>query len=933
MATSQDAVRRLTIQTSAPGADQAAASLHKVGDALADVTVESQKTEKATLNLDQKFNAIEKRYVATVRAQQEYDKTQRMVNAAVAQNPALQERANAVMAAASERLRAANGGLNDNVKQMGLARHELINLGRQAQDVGTMLAMGASVGQVATSQAAQVIDIFASSQGSFSGFMKQATTAVGNFLTVGRVAFGGVAAVIGVASLALNSYLDSQQKVQMSLLGSGRASGQSLSSINAIAQSGSSTTGLSVSEARAFAAELASTGKIGRDNLEPLVKIGHDISVVFGTDAAGAAQLLGKAFADPVAGADQLNARLGFLDAAMQRNIQNLVAQNRVQEAQRVLQAGVVSGLEGVSDAVSTSTKFWMALGNAASNAWDKIGAAASRATGIGLKMGLDEQLKQAQTRLQELEAIAASRSSSANRGLGTTNLIEQQRIKVDELTAAIERYSQAAVDAQQRNQSFAQAAAVRNQLPEIDQLQKLRNEQELLVKTMVDVQTTGGPASEILKRMGMSYEELAKALSIANTNTTQFKSSFQSSFDQAKIAGDALTAFSPGARGDIARRQSLESTLGSKMTDGERQALGQQAYDNAVKSVTVSLGEQARARALYGEQTIKSAQLEINLLGKTIGQQAEMRANLQARQTLEQQASQNRTAFDKAEMARLEELNRKYGERVQLAAQAAVNDNISFGRQTALLSANDVAIAQQLKGIYPDLATGLSSVEAQGLRLNNTLRDINDTTRGITQSFASDFRNAIQGGATAFESLGIAGANALNKISDKLMNMAIDSLWSKAFGGSGGGLFSLLGIGGASSAGTGFSLTGTGGLYADGGYTGPGSKYQPAGLVHAGEYVFSQSSVRRIGLGNLDRLHRGYADGGPVLPFNSGAGNDNSRPAMVFNYNPTINAPNSDAQSVARLATVVANDRKNFERNVEAIVAKSAANKPGFGR
>ena len=43
-----------------------------------------------------------------------------------------------------------------------------------------------------------------------------------------------------------------------------------------------------------------------------------------------------------------------------------------------------------------------------------------------------------------------------------------------------------------------------------------------------------------------------------------------------------------------------------------------------------------------------------------------------------------------------------------------------------------------------------------------------------------------------------------LNKISDKLMQMAIDNLWSKAFGGAGasglGGILGMLGMGGASS-------------------------------------------------------------------------------------------------------------------------------------
>lgn len=45
---------------------------------------------------------------------------------------------------------------------------------------------------------------------------------------------------------------------------------------------------------------------------------------------------------------------------------------------------------------------------------------------------------------------------------------------------------------------------------------------------------------------------------------------------------------------------------------------------------------------------------------------------------------------------------------------------------------------------------------------------------------------------------------------------------------------------------------------YADGGYTGNGDKYDPAGIVHKGEYVFTQDDVKRIGLNNLEMMHRG---------------------------------------------------------------------------
>lgn len=45
------------------------------------------------------------------------------------------------------------------------------------------------------------------------------------------------------------------------------------------------------------------------------------------------------------------------------------------------------------------------------------------------------------------------------------------------------------------------------------------------------------------------------------------------------------------------------------------------------------------------------------------------------------------------------------------------------------------------------------------------------------------------------------------------------------------------------------------GGLFAEGGYTGSGGKYEPAGLVHKGEYVFPQHAVNRLGVPFLHKL------------------------------------------------------------------------------
>lgn len=57
---------------------------------------------------------------------------------------------------------------------------------------------------------------------------------------------------------------------------------------------------------------------------------------------------------------------------------------------------------------------------------------------------------------------------------------------------------------------------------------------------------------------------------------------------------------------------------------------------------------------------------------------------------------------------------------------------------------------------------------------------------------------------------------------------------------------------------------------FADGGYTGPGGKYTPAGIVHAGEGVLSQRDMAALGGPAAFEqfrasLHRGYAEGGVV--------------------------------------------------------------------
>ena len=54
--------------------------------------------------------------------------------------------------------------------------------------------------------------------------------------------------------------------------------------------------------------------------------------------------------------------------------------------------------------------------------------------------------------------------------------------------------------------------------------------------------------------------------------------------------------------------------------------------------------------------------------------------------------------------------------------------------------------------------------------------------------------------------------------------------------------------------------------MFASGGYTGDGGRNEAAGVVHRGEYVFSSPAVQKIGVHNLEAMHRtGYSLGGLV--------------------------------------------------------------------
>ncbi|MDD9730446.1 phage tail tape measure protein [Mameliella sp. AT18] len=165
----------------------------------------------------------------------------------------------------------------------------------------------------------------------------------------------------------------------------------------------------------------------------------------------------------------------------------------------------------------------------------------------------------------------------------------------------------------------------------------------------------------------------------------------------------------------------------------------------------------------------------------------------------------------------------------------------------------------------------------------------------------------------------------ALQQVLAELAKLAASRLFRSILGGAtGGGIFDGL-----------FSLLG----FADGGWTGPGGKYEPAGIVHRGEFVMSKQATEAIGVQNLEALHsaaqRGYSSGGyvgstPALSASPGRLSARlAAPSVSINAPVTVNGSAGTPDQNTDLAKRMAREMEQSMRGV-VVTEIQRAMRPG---
>lgn len=160
------------------------------------------------------------------------------------------------------------------------------------------------------------------------------------------------------------------------------------------------------------------------------------------------------------------------------------------------------------------------------------------------------------------------------------------------------------------------------------------------------------------------------------------------------------------------------------------------------------------------------------------------------------------------------------------------------------------------------------------------------DTASQISQGLASAFVNSIRSAENFGDAVSRVFSDVLANIAEMIVQQTIYNAIAGAFGlkPQGGGILGALGLG----------IPGL----AEGGFAGVGSKHDPAGIYHKGEYIVPADAVRQIGVPALEQLSAtgdlstiaspfkgGSAGSMLAAPGGSSAPNVNVAPAPVEIY------------------------------------------------
>ncbi|ELC7377669.1 phage tail tape measure protein [Enterobacter asburiae] len=669
---------------------------------------------------------------------------------------------------------------------------------------------------------------------------------------------GGIAAAVYALGKAWYEGGKESEEFNKQLILTGNYAGKTSGQLSELARSITGTHG-SQADSVAVLAKVVGSGSFKSSQIESITRAALAMKEATGKSVDETIKNFQKLYESPTKGSAELNSQMHYLTAAQFEYISSLERRGD-KEAAGQAAADAYSRAEQqrsqqILDNLGLIERAALATRNAFKGMWDEllnIGRADSDATKL-------QTMKETLAEIQE-NSKQGIWGRFKNNSMGVDKARLEANIKnLEFVIKSQEGYNQKKAEFNQINQDGIDAQISFNKYLDAGttQAEKRTLAQKDLNKAIAD-NAKAAKATQTLedgKRVKLwTPEEIAKARAgidklYQEPRTPKAKGYTTPAGDKAEEKAQAELLTLQAQLKTLEQHTSVNDVISKQRQDlwqtenqftvlqeaaGRRQLTSQEKSLLAHKEETL---EYKRQLADLGDKV--ASQQKLNQLAdqavKFEQQQKAARAGLQAQ-------SEGVSTREAGRQTTLQRLTESYSYNPQAQLKVLEEQRATFEAEDAL-RANWLAGAKQGWAEYQDSATNVfSSVQqisqATFSGLAGQLTSLTTTGKASFRDFTSSILKMI-----------------VSVINQLLVAYTIQSAMGWVSGGAK-----------TSSAGQSFAVPSYRPQGFDvGGFTGHGGKYEPAGIVHRGEFVFTKESTSRIGVANLYRLMRGYASGGLV--------------------------------------------------------------------
>ena len=818
-------------------------------------------------------------------------------------------------------------GFNANGKSAKEMQWAMRGMPAQITDIVVSLQAGQRPLTVLLQQGGQIKDMF--------GGIGPAAKALGTYiaglvnpLTISAAAVAALTAAYYQGSKEADAY-------RSALILTGNAAGSSANQMADSAKRISQYTGTQHQAAAALAA-VAETGKFTGSQLEQVAGIAVLMENTTGKAVEDTVKEFEKLAKDPAKAAVELNEKYNVLTSSVYEQIAALEKQGKTTEAVQLALDSFESAMSQRSKEIKENFG-WI---EQSLNGWQKLGAISWDWL---LNVGRDN------TDLEKLADINKEINDLVAKGPGEEGSGEAVR-RADRLKS-LQSQAQLIVDRLQKEEKISE-----EQSKQAQQTQKAIAAQQALNK-MSDENLTNA------EKRAKAYKELERY--IADIRAVDPNSKLISDANVARLKKDIAEKYkdpkTPAVKDDAATKalqqyQQQNAVLQEQL--GTTQKLGTAAkalieFNQKIADIKTKKVLTADDKSLLANEKSLRTELEKN---KALEDQIHKRDQLQKMQAyianLSSKTAQQRQQYGddldnfgkgSTELQRLrarQKIEREYlkmnGASYQAYQKGENNGGINAETYQAQLQANrdylNTSLADQedyfakMDAAREDWSNGASTAFANYL----------DSARDVSKQTENLFTNAFGNMEDAIVNFAMTGKLSFADFTKSILADLARIAARQAIVGMLGSLFISSAAGGYRAGVTSTQTTSSSTAvitpkgFDDGGFTGPGSKYQPAGIVHKGEVVFSQEDVARHGgVASVEAMrkgYRGFADGGVVggnylagTPTNSGNG---------LTITQHINVPASNSGNTADNAKVAKAYANAAKQGAQEEIAKQL--KPG---